>query len=214
MFSAFQNQHASVSFFRIALLAAALGWTNAAQADCLTLSVQLTAYQQDLVEEQVSSTLVKSTVQQIKITTQDILDLLAEYHGETFPTGSTICFESGGTVQIRDASGAWLLTVDDAVIPLGTGGEDIPIPTAMTLNLVSGRIALTQWFLGGFEFHWSPRLDFLVMGLSTAKTSATYPSVHAKASASAKVAGEGEFEGEDAVFAGTIGFKGTLPIEE
>lgn len=99
-----------------------LSAATTANAQCpLLLSVKLTAYQQDLVDEEVSPTLIQSTFKQIKITTLDVLDLLAEHYDMTFPTGSKICFhrDSGDTtMNVYDKSGNLLLKVDEAVMDI------------------------------------------------------------------------------------------------
>lgn len=83
------------------LLALGLGLAQTANAaDCLALSVQLTAYQQDRDEEKVSASLILSTVKKVKITTQDLLNLLAQYHGLTFPSGTQICLDATDETKI------------------------------------------------------------------------------------------------------------------
>lgn len=189
-----------------------VGFAHSAQAaDCLVLSVQLTAYQQDLVEEQVSPTLMKSTVKQVKITTQDLLDRLAQYHSlPPFPAGTQICLDTEEEAKILDENGTLLLTVNTAVFLVG-GTDTVDVVTA---NLASGSVVAKNWSTGVIEFHWSPSIDFFLTGLSLSKASWKYPSETVKMSSSTKVSGVGEYGGEFAVFAGKISFKGTLPLEE
>lgn len=97
--------------------------TASADAEGCTLptSVQLSAYQQDLVNFVVSPTQTKSTFKQIKITTKDVLNRLATHYAMTFPVGSKLCFHRGTgdtTMNVYDKTNNHLLTVEEAVVDL------------------------------------------------------------------------------------------------
>ncbi len=96
--------------------------TTTASAQCpLLFSAQLSARQQDLVDQEVSPTLIKSTMKQIKITTSDVLKVLATHYSTTFPSGSKICFhrDSGDTtMNVYDGKNTLLLKVDESVMDL------------------------------------------------------------------------------------------------
>lgn len=105
-----------------ATLFCVFGSTKASAEGCTLLTtIQLTAYQQDLVDVVISPTQTRSTFKQIKITTQDVLNRLATHYATTFPPGSKLCFHRGTgdtTMNVYDKANNHLLTVDEAVIDL------------------------------------------------------------------------------------------------
>lgn len=193
------------------LLALGLGLAQTANAaDCLALSVQLTAYQQDRDEEKVSASLILSTVKKVKITTQDLLNLLAQYHGLTFPSGTQICLDATDETKIRDKVGHLLLTPSTTVFLVG-GSNTVNIAN---INLAAGNVTTKHWSVGGGEFHWAPNLNFALSGLMLAQASWKHPSERVKMSATTNWSGVGEYGGEFAVFSGKMSFRGEVAAKE
>lgn len=91
-------------------------------------------------------------------------------------------------------------------------GGDLVIPIQKTYNPISGKLATTQWYVGGLVFHMSPLLDFIVVGLAEAKHSGTLPTGVLKLSRKATFAGEGEILAGEAVFVGKVSVKGSMLV--
>ncbi|HRY46936.1 MAG TPA: hypothetical protein P5186_02715 [Candidatus Paceibacterota bacterium] len=90
-----------------------MGWL-ACNSSADIIDIKLTAYQQDLQDEEIKPGSYKSTMRTIRITTKDILKMIATDAEVTLPTGAVLYLNPGdGTYEVRSKGGEVLLDVSN-----------------------------------------------------------------------------------------------------
>lgn len=197
------------------LFSVILGTAAPATATCLPTAIQLTAYKQDLNEAAISPTLIKSTTIKLRVTTQDILNVLATHYDQTFPLGARLCFEGTGveaTVRNSKDDGV-LYSIETSAFALVLDPNPV---YSMTANLAGGSVTSTYFSTASMSIHSLPAMDFTVAGMVVLKTAWKTPGTMSKDSISINVAGRGTLleSAEDpvAILSGKISLKGLQPL--
>lgn len=163
---------------------------TAAQAG--TLNFKLTASQQGLYEEETSPNLIKSTILRFKMTSKEILQLLATHYAMTFPTGSAIFIDSEGAVSVRNKNGDILLAVEETVLAVNAISYSLLADTDKTTSNGGGNYVGNVEFLGAIDLNAHSETDhFYISGASRDRFTTNYKSYSYTYSWSIKAAGDG-----------------------
>ncbi len=228
------KRHKIVTMIAGGLLLLALGAASRAQAACAPITVSLTAVQQ-LSFESYTSGAHQMKVIKVKITTQDILNLIAaaQVTPTTFPSGSLLCYESDSDpLRVRDKSNALLFEIAPGLLSLQLSDKIY----SKNENPLKGNFSSAGWALATFKFYLTDpmvanRLKLETNGLVSLKGSQKSPATGIQATLSIKAAGTGDLfkstitstnlhpagdpDSEDgdpvSIVSGTIALKGTLP---
>jgi hypothetical protein len=182
---------------------------------------------EDIISVKGDTTTTKSVVTKVKITNKEILALLADEAGETFPSGAKLVgnlaeSEGGFDVVVADKAGTSILYSPD----LSLTGDDLEVGTGKDSETESdtsskSAYAWTGTTIGSVDFS-SSEDSFLLEGLTTIKSSGstsdsdTKSTETDKGSVKASVAGTGysASAGGEAIIFGTVTAKWSYKTSE
>lgn len=217
------------------ILLLALGAASRAQAACAPITVNLAAVQQFSFEFYQSGAL-QVQVLKIKITTRDILNIIAaaQITPITLPSDARLCYEGNSEpIRVRSKDNALLLEISPSILALQFSNEIY----SKNENPLKGNFTGTGWALATFNLSLTDplianRLKLETNGIAGLKASQKSPTTGVQVSLSIKVAGTGDLfkstitstnlhpagdpDSEDgdpiSIVSGTITLKGILPM--
>jgi hypothetical protein len=194
--------------FKIAGLCAA-GCVLAAAAGAEIIDVKLTACQQGLEGSPIKANVYKSTVVKVRITTKDVLDLIATAYATNFPAGAKL-FVADGNAQVLNTNGAVLLDVDAGIFE-AEGGEEVY--SGLEKDTATGSYSERGSSVGHFYLDVGEDDHFYVGGLVAYQYSEAYSTGKYKTAFSMNAAGDGYFGGDFSVLSGKVTGKGAGEVE-
>jgi hypothetical protein len=196
--------------FKLAVVMTTAGMLAVA-ANAQFLEFRLTAYQQGLLEEEVKPDVYRCTIDKVRITTKDVLDLIGSYYETNFPAGARLYEPDEGDTQVLDTNGVVLLEIGSDVFELqGSDGVYAGVDNHKTNGVFSFK-ALTNVRM---RLAVSESNHFEIAGLTTVHQSASYRKGTFKFSANMKAAGDGYLGGEHSVISGRVTGKDSGVLED
>lgn len=171
----------------------------------------------------------RTKVVQAKITTQDLLKLIAiaQETPTTFPAGSKLCFEGNNEpLRVRDIDDVLLLELPPTIASLQIDNASV---YSRKNDLRKGTIKATDWTTATFALDLTDsalnyQLEFGTNALVNSQSSWKSPATEAKISIKMKIAGTGhvwfkhplslpthDYGSPTAFFSGSVTLKGMIP---